>query len=91
MTSAMYVLSVNRPAPEEGVLLGGPSVAVDPNGEVMVETTDRLALAHLDAAAIQRARVAYPGYLPVRSRLYADAWDAIARSDGEPGDPTRSA
>jgi N-carbamoylputrescine amidase len=91
LTSAAYVLSVNRPAPEEGVLLGGPSVAVDPNGEVMVETTDRLALAHLDAAAIQRARVAYPGYLPVRSRLYADAWDAIARSDGEPGDPTRSA
>ncbi len=89
LTSATYVLSVNRPAPEEGVLLGGPSVAVDPNGEIMVETTDCLALAHLDAAAIERARVDYPGYLPIRSRLYADAWDAIARIDGEA--PTRSA
>jgi predicted amidohydrolase len=93
LTSAIYVLSVNRPAPEEGVLLGGPSVAVDPNGEVMVETTERLALAHLDAAAVRRARVEYPGYLPVRSRLYADAWDAIARADGEPNGapPTQSA
>ncbi len=27
-----YVLSVNRPHPEDGVLLGGPSVAYDPNG-----------------------------------------------------------
>jgi hypothetical protein len=58
---------------------------------VIVETTDRLALAHLDAAAIQKARVAYPGYLPVQSRLYADAWAAIAGADGEPGDATRSA
>jgi predicted amidohydrolase len=91
MTSATYVLSVNRPAPEGGVLLGGPSVAVDPNGEIMVETTDRLALAHLDAAAIHSARVAYPGYLPVRSGLYADAWDAVARTDGDPADATRSA
>jgi hypothetical protein len=24
----------------------------------------------------------YPGYLPVRARLYADAWDEIARGDG---------
>jgi N-carbamoylputrescine amidase len=91
LTSAAYVLSVNRPAPEEGVLFGGPSIAVDPNGEVIVETTDRLALAHLDAAIIQKARVDYPGYLPVRSRLYADAWAAIARADGEPGDATPSA
>jgi N-carbamoylputrescine amidase len=91
LTSATYVLSVNRPAPEHGVLLGGPSIAVDPNGEVMVETTDRLALAHLDAATIQKARKDYPGYLPIRSRLYADAWGAIAGSDGEPGDATRSA
>ncbi len=88
LTSATYVLSVNRPSPEEGVLLGGPSVAVAPNGEVMVETTDRLALAHLDAAAIRRARVDYPGYLPVRSRLYADACDAIARTDGEAPTPS---
>ena len=30
LTSTAYVLSVNRPDPEAGVLIGGPSVAVDP-------------------------------------------------------------
>ena len=43
LTSGCYVLSVNRPDPEEGVLIGGPSIAVDPNGAVLLETTDRIA------------------------------------------------
>jgi predicted amidohydrolase len=82
MTSACYVLSVNRPHPEHGVPLGGPSVAIDPRGDVILETTDRMELVTLDETAIQEARRAYPGYLPIRARLYADAWDEIARSDG---------
>ncbi|MGH2446695.1 MAG: nitrilase-related carbon-nitrogen hydrolase, partial [Candidatus Limnocylindria bacterium] len=82
LTSCVYVLSVNRPHPENGVLIGGPSVAFDPNGNVLLETTDRLALVTLDAKVVTDARRAYPGYLPIRARLYADAWDEIARSDG---------
>jgi predicted amidohydrolase len=82
MTSCAYVLSVNRPDPEHGVLIGGPSVVVDPNGQVLVETTDTLALVTLDAAAVRKAATTYPGYLPVRARLYADAWADIARRDG---------
>jgi N-carbamoylputrescine amidase len=82
LTSCLYVLSVNRPHPEDGVLIGGPSVAFDPNGELLVETTDTLALVTLDAKVVTDARRAYPGYLPVRARLYADAWDEVARSDG---------
>jgi predicted amidohydrolase len=82
LTGCLYVLSVNRPHPEEGVLLGGPSVAFDPNGELLVETTDRMALVTLDAATVTDARRAYPGYLPIHARLYADAWAAIAGSDG---------
>ncbi len=82
LTSCLYVLSVNRPDPEDGVLIGGPSVVIDPNGEPLVETTDRLALATLDERVIQKARQAYPGYLPVRARLYADAWAEIAGRDG---------
>jgi N-carbamoylputrescine amidase len=85
LTSCCYVLSVNRPAPEDGVLIGGPSIAVDPRGEVLVETTDRLALVTLDAAVVREARIEYPGYLPVRARLYADAWSDVASTDGEPG------
>ena len=82
MTGCVYVLSVNRPHPEAGVLLGGPSVAVDPSGHVLVETTDRLALVTLDAKTVTDARREYPGYLPIHARLYADAWAKIAGSDG---------
>jgi predicted amidohydrolase len=84
LTSCCYVLSVNRPDPEPGALIGGPSIAVDPAANVMVETTDTLALVTLDTAAVRAAKVKYPGYLPVRARLYADAWSDVAASDGEP-------
>ena len=82
ITSCCYVLSVNRPHPEEGVNIGGPSVAYDPNGELLLETTDALALVTLDAKVVTDARRAYPGYLPIHARLYADAWDEIAGTDG---------
>jgi predicted amidohydrolase len=85
LTSCCYVLSVTRPDPEQGVLIGGPSVAIDPNANLMVETTDALALVTLDEKVVRRAKVEYPGYLPVRARLYADAWAQIAGTDGEPG------
>ena len=84
LTSTCYVLSVNRPDPEQGVLIGGPSVAVDPNGAVLLETTDRIGLVTLESSVVTAARSAYPGYLPVRARLYADAWSEIAAGDGEP-------
>lgn len=82
LTSCLYVLSVNRPHPEDGVLMGGPSAAFDPSGEVLTETTDTLALVTLDRRVVEDARRAYPGYLPVRARLYADAWAEIAGRDG---------
>ena len=82
LTSCLYVLSVNRPAPEEGVLIGGPSVVVDPSGNVMLETTDTIGLITLDAAVVRQARAEYPGYLPVRAGLYADGWREICGRDG---------
>ena len=90
LTSCVYVISVNRPHAEEGVPIGGPSIAVDPNGEILVETTETLALVTLDAAVIRRDRRGYPGYLPIRADVYAGAWQAIAASDGTPpADATR--
>lgn len=79
MTSGLYVLSVNRPAPEQGVLIGGPSIAVDPRGEIMLETTDPVAVVTMSAATLADARTRYPGYLPVRADLYVDAWTDVAR------------
>ena len=84
LTSCSYVLSVNRPDPEAGVLIGGPTVAIDPNGAVLLETTERIGMVTLESRVVSAARVAYPGYLPVRARLYADAWREIAGQDGEP-------
>jgi hypothetical protein len=57
---------------------------VDPGGNVMAETTDTVALVTLDAAAVTGARTRYPGYLPIRARLYADACGEVAAGDGEP-------
>jgi hypothetical protein len=51
----------------------------------MVETTDRLALVTLEHDVIVKARVAYPGYLPVRARLYADAWAEVEATPTRPG------
>lgn len=78
MTSCAYIASVNRPAPEQGVLIGGPSIIVAPDGRILIETTDPLAMATLERAAVAQARKAYPGYLPVRADLYADAWGKVA-------------
>ncbi len=85
MTSCCYVLSVNRPDPEQGVLIGGPSIVVGPRGEILVETTDRMAIVTVDETVVREARTGYPGYLPVRARLWADAWDEVARGGRERG------
>jgi N-carbamoylputrescine amidase len=78
MTSCAYVLSVNRPAPEQGVPLGGPSCAVAPGGGVLLETTDPVAVVTLDRDAVIEAKTRYPGYLKVEAAIYAEAWKGIA-------------
>ena len=79
VTAAVYVLSVTRPGPEAGVPMGGPSVAVDPHGVVVLETTEPLGMVTLEHAVVAAARQAYPGYLDVRADLYAQGWAALAR------------
>jgi N-carbamoylputrescine amidase len=74
ITACAYVLSVNRPGPEQGVPIGGPSLAIDPNGEVMVETTDPVAVVTLEESVLADARRRYPGYLRTNARMYAEAW-----------------
>lgn len=82
LTSCCYVLSVNRPRPEQGVLLGGASIAVAPDGEILVQTLDTLAVVTLDRRRVRDARRDYPGYLPVRSDLYAAAWSRLPARPG---------
>jgi len=78
VTSAAYLVSVNRPGPEAGVGIGGPSLVVAPDGELLLESTDPLTLVRLDGEAVEAARREYPGYLAVRAELYARGWSEIA-------------
>lgn len=77
LTGSCFVLSVNRPAPEDGVPLGGPSIAIDPLGRVLVEGTEPVLVADLRRDAVRAARVDYPGYLALRPGLYARSWAAV--------------
>ena len=77
IVGGMYMLSVNRPRPEQGVEIGGPSIAVAPDGEVILESREPVTVVTLRAEAIERARRDYPAYLPVRSDIYASAWSEI--------------
>jgi predicted amidohydrolase len=77
ITSCVYVVSVNRPS-ERGVPVGGPSVAIAPSGDVLVETTEAVTRVSLERSVIDAARRDYPGYLAVRAELYGRAWSAAA-------------
>lgn len=77
LTSSAWILSVNRPSPEAGVPIGGPSIAVAPDGTVVLETEDDVAVVTVDRAAVLTARRDYPGYLEVPADLYARAWAAV--------------
>lgn len=79
ITSASYVLSVNRPGPEFGVLMGGPSLAIDPRGEILTETLEALAIVTLRRDRVAECKKLYPGYLAHFPDLYARTWAEIAR------------
>ncbi len=76
-TSACFVATANRPGPEAGVPIGGPSAAFGPDGSVLVETEEPVVVVELRRELLAQARRAYPGYLPVRAELYARAWRAL--------------
>src|SRR4029078_8547402 len=80
MTACAYVLSVTRPRPEHGVPLGGPSFVAAPDGTVLLETNDSLAMVTLERGAVPASRKGYPGYLPLRPQLYARAGEQAARA-----------
>ncbi len=86
LTTACFVISVNRPGPG-GVEIGGPSVAIGPDGEVMLETTERLAVTDVDRQAVRRARQAYPGYLSARADVYSFGWSRLVAELGGAEEP----
>jgi predicted amidohydrolase len=77
VTSGCYVISSNRPAPAPDGLIGGPSIAISPTSEVLLETTDRLSVVTLSREVVEAARADYPGYLKVYPELYAQGWQGV--------------
>ncbi len=77
VTSCAYVVSVNRPRAEPGVPLGGPSVVIAPDGEVLVETEEPVTVARLEEDRVVRAQGEYPGYMGTYADLYAAGWSRL--------------
>ncbi len=77
VTACTFVVSTNRPGPEQGVPIGGASIAIAPDGEVLAESTDPICVVALSHATLRAAREEYPGYLPVRADLYARGWSKL--------------
>jgi 5-aminopentanamidase len=78
VTSGAYVISVNRPNPGPGIMVGGSSIAIAPDAEVLLETTDPMALVTLSRNRVEEAKVEYPGYLKVFPEIYAEGWRRVA-------------
>jgi predicted amidohydrolase len=78
VTSGAYVISVNRPNPGPGIMVGGASVAIAPDAEVLLETTDPTALVTLSRDSVEKAKVEYPGYLKIFPDIYAEGWRRVA-------------
>ena len=78
VTSCAYVVSVNRPGARSGGIIGGASMVSGPSGEVLLETTDPVAVVTLEKDALEHARRQYPGYLDVRADVYGRAWRDVA-------------
>lgn len=72
-----YLVSVNRPRPEPGASIGGPSIAIAPSGEIIAETTDPVSVVELRRDVVEEAAAEYPGYLKRFPGLYADAWGSL--------------
>jgi len=76
LTTSCYVVSTTRPRAEQGVNLGGPSLAAAPDGRTLLESEDEISVVRLERPKIQRAKTDYPGYLPVRGDVYEASWHA---------------
>jgi predicted amidohydrolase len=77
VTSGCFVVSSNRPAPTPEGYIGGPSIAISPTAEVLLETTDPLQLVTLERKVLLDAREDYPGYLKVFPDVYARGWESL--------------
>ena len=77
VTSGTYVISTNRPAPTPEGLIGGASLAIDPHGQVIAETTEAMTVVTLRRSVVEEARKIYPGYLKTFPDVYIRGWKRV--------------
>lgn len=77
VTSAAWLVTVNRPPTGENSPIGGPSAVIAPDGEVVCETTDPVAVVALDGGAAAAARRSYPGYLDFKPEVHQEGWGRL--------------
>jgi predicted amidohydrolase len=75
--SGTYLISVNRPRPEHGAPIGGPSVAIAPSGVVLAETEEPVTVVELTRSDVEGAAAVYPGYLERFPDIYARGWGRL--------------
>ena len=78
VTSAAWLVTVNRPPAGEPLPPDGPSAVIAPDGRVVAETTDHMAVVQLDGAAVVRARSDYPGYLDFQPEVHRKGWATVS-------------
>ena len=76
--SGAYLISVNRPRPEYGAPIGGPSIAIAPSGAVLAETEEPVTVVEMNRADVDEAAAGYPGYLERFPDVYARGWSRLA-------------
>ena len=65
---------LSRSAPEFVRQLMIQEVPEIADGTIVIEGTEPMTIATVDADAVTAATRGYPGYLPLRTELYAEAW-----------------
>ncbi len=80
LTSSAWVISVGRPRPEFGVTIGGPSLIVNPMGEIVLESEQSTVIHSLNLREVMHARHAYPGYLAWPAKMYIAGWQEILKN-----------
>jgi predicted amidohydrolase len=80
VTSAAWIVTVNRPPEGDPSPIGGPSAVISPTGDVIAESARGVLIATLDREAVDQARKAYPGYLDHQPEVHGRGWTALGKS-----------
>jgi predicted amidohydrolase len=80
VTSAAWLVTVNRPTEGDPSPIGGPSAVISPTGEIVDEADSGIVISTLDREAVDRARRDYPGYLDYRPEVHGSAWTELSEA-----------